>query len=139
MKYNSEEFAAMQAGVQLEKKEASYVLLTAESDIEAGRAIYMGVRNACFTCHGNELQGLVGPNLTDEYWLNGGDVKSIVNSIVVGNIQKGMQPYGMGKAVRLNDEELLQVTSFIISKLGSNPPNPKPVDMTRAKKFEGQY
>lgn len=141
MEYQNEEYAAFlkHGNSAASSAEMEYTLMTDQANLDAGKAIYASTRNACFTCHGNEAQGLVGPNLTDEYWLNGGDIKSIATSIKEGNIQKGMQPYGMGNAVRLSDEELLQVTSYLISLQGSNPPNPKPVDETRAKKFEGSY
>ncbi len=35
--------------------------------IEKGREIFMSTNNLCFTCHGSAGEGLVGPNLTDDY------------------------------------------------------------------------
>ena len=39
---------------------------------------------------------------------------------------KGMMPYGTGKA--LTDEQVLQVASYILSKHGTSPASPKPID-----------
>jgi cytochrome c oxidase cbb3-type subunit 3 len=41
----------------------------------------------------------------------------------------GMLPYGSSK--KLSDEQLLQVASYVISKRGSNPAEPKEIDPAR--------
>ena len=41
------------------------VLMDAES-LTAGRQIYESPRNLCTTCHGQNAQGLVGPNLNEQ-------------------------------------------------------------------------
>jgi hypothetical protein len=40
-------------------------------------------------------------------------------------------PYGGGP--KLTDEQLLQLASFVLSKHGSQPPNPKAIDPARDK------
>ena len=47
----------------------------------------------CAACHGPEGQGLVGPNLTDEYWLHGQKLAEIRHTIEVGVPDKGMVPW----------------------------------------------
>jgi cytochrome c oxidase cbb3-type subunit 3 len=47
-----------------------------------------------------------------------------------------MLPFG--SAQPLTDEEVLQVVSFILTKTGSNPANPKPVDPERDKECRTQ-
>ena len=42
-----------------------------------------------------------------------------------------MLPYGGGP--KLTDEQLLQLASYVLSKRGSHPPNPKAVDPARDK------
>lgn len=111
------------------KPAAAMVLLTDPESIAKGKEIFNGTNNLCFTCHREDLGGMVGPNLTDEYWIHGCSVKEIVTSIVNGFPDKGMLPYGSSN--RLSDEQLLQVVSFIISKQGSNPPDPKPIEEGR--------
>ena len=55
--------------------------LTDAASLDAGKTIFNGSANTCFTCHRNDLGGMVGPNLTDEFWIHGGDLKSIMNTI----------------------------------------------------------
>lgn len=118
------------AGAQ---QQVVYTPLTDATSLEAGKTIFTGATNTCFTCHRNDLGGIVGPNLTDEFWMHGGDLAAIMKSIKTGYPDKGMQPFGTG--ARLSDRQVLQVASFILSMKGSNPQNPKPIDPAREVKF----
>lgn len=56
---------------------------TAENveEIEAGREVFL---TTCAACHGEDATGMqeVGaPNLTDRYWIYGGDLQTIVTSV----------------------------------------------------------
>ena len=135
-KNNPEEYMAKIAGSSFKrtKKEKVFKLRTAAADIERGRKLFMDPKQLCFTCHGNEGQGLVGPNLTDEYWLHGCSVTEIAKNIIKGFPSKGMMPYGSNQ--RLTDDDVEKLTAYIVSIKGSNPANPKAVDMERAKKCE---
>ncbi|GHA56961.1 c-type cytochrome [Pontibacter akesuensis] len=96
----------------------NYEVLTDAVALEAGQAIY----NAnCAACHGQEGQGTVGPNLTDEYWLHGGDVNDIFKTVKYGVPSKGMVPW-QGK---LTKDQMLEVSSYILSLQGTNPANAK--------------
>ena len=64
---------------------------------------------------------MVGPNLTDEYWLHGGEVNEIFKTVKFGVTSKGMVAW-QGK---LSDDQILEVSSFILSVQGSNPANAK--------------
>jgi cytochrome c oxidase cbb3-type subunit 3 len=114
-------------------KEVVYTALTDAASLDAGRTIFNGSANTCYTCHREDLGGMVGPNLTDEFWIHGGDLNSIMKSIKTGFPDKGMQPYGTN--ARLSERQVLQVASYILSLQGSNPPNPKPIDPAREVKF----
>jgi cytochrome c oxidase cbb3-type subunit 3 len=94
------------------------VAFTDEENILLGKTIY---DKNCLACHGPDGGGTVGPNLTDEYWVHGGSTQDIVTIINEGNIAKGMIPW----KTTLNSNEVLQVTSFILSLQGSNPANGK--------------
>jgi len=103
-----------------------HIALTDGPNLAAGEAIFMGDRNLCHTCHRKDLGGLVGPNLTDDKWMHGCTVDQMIANVISGFPPKGMLPFGSTQ--RLNDKELLQVVSFVISRQGSNPTNPKAVD-----------
>ena len=110
------------------------VAFTDAANLAAGQAIFEGQRNLCHTCHRKDLGGLVGPNLTDDLWRHGCSVDEMVQNVTTGFPPKGMLPFGSTQ--RLTDKELLQVVSYVISKRGSNPVNPKPADPTVDKPCE---
>lgn len=76
----------------------------------------------CVACHGNELQGLIGPNLADKYWIRGkGTRMDLVKIIREGVLDKGMPEWDK----ILKKEELYAVAAYILSKKGTMAPNPK--------------
>jgi cytochrome c oxidase cbb3-type subunit 3 len=105
--------------------------LTDSASLERGRAVFEGADNVCASCHRPDLGGMVGPNLTDQYWLHGCSVPDVVRSIKEGYPLKGMMPFGTGKP--LADEQLVQVASYVLSKQGTSPAGPKPIDPERDK------
>jgi len=102
------------------------VLFTDQANLDKGKAIFESTTNLCFTCHRPDLGGMVGPNLTDDYWRHGCTIAEIVKNVTTGFPEKGMLPFGSG--AKLSDEKLLQVVSYVVSKHGSNPPKPKTLD-----------
>jgi len=93
--------------------------LTDEASLAAGKKVW---DTQCFTCHLNDGGGSIGPNMTDEYWIHGGDYASIVHIIKVGVPAKGMIPW----ETTLTPDEIEQVASFIQVKLvGTTPAVPK--------------
>ncbi|NQW30486.1 MAG: c-type cytochrome [Ignavibacteria bacterium] len=111
------------------KASVAAVLLTDQASLEKGKEIFNSTNSLCFTCHREDLGGIIGPNLTDEYWMHGCSLEVIIKNITSGFPEKGMLPYGSSN--KLSDTELLQVASYIVSKKGSNPPDPKPIDAER--------
>ena len=95
-------------------------LLTEKSDLDAGKAIYT---NNCVACHLADGGGGIGPNLTDEYWILGGGIKNVFNTVSEGGrAGKGMIPWKQ----TLKPVEMAQVSSYIIKELGGiTPANPK--------------
>lgn len=92
--------------------------LTEAPKLEAGKAAF--IQN-CAACHGQEGQGVVGPNLTDEFWLHGGDVNDVFKTIKYGVTSKGMVAWQK----KLSDDQILEVASYLLSIQGSNPANAK--------------
>jgi cytochrome c oxidase cbb3-type subunit III len=76
----------------------------------------------CAVCHGPQGQGLIGPNLTDEYWLHGDRPSELVRTITDGVADKGMIPW----KDHLPAPEIAALAAYIGTLQGSNPPNPKP-------------
>jgi cytochrome c oxidase cbb3-type subunit 3 len=100
--------------------DAPLVALTDEESLQKGKELYQ--KHSCYTCHGNVGEGnAIGPNLTDDYWIHGGEFEDIVMILEEGNITKGMQSF-RNLMVR---EQLIQVASYIVSLQGSNPTNAK--------------
>jgi cytochrome c oxidase cbb3-type subunit 3 len=98
--------------------ENTVTLLTSPEDIASGQKLFS---SSCAPCHGPQGQGVVGPDLTDDYWLHGGQVKAIFSTIKYGVPEKGMKSWKDD----FSPKQLAQLTSFIKSIRGSNPPNPK--------------
>jgi cytochrome c oxidase cbb3-type subunit 3 len=86
--------------------------------ISEGAAIFS---TNCLACHGDKGQGVVGPNLTDEYWLHGGKIGSIFKTIKYGVPAKGMISWEK----TLSPKQISAVSNYIKSIKGSNPANPK--------------
>jgi cytochrome c oxidase cbb3-type subunit 3 len=106
-------------------------LLTDADSLAKGRTVFEGPDNVCSSCHRPDLGGMVGPNLTDEYWLHGCSIGEVVESITKGYPLKGMMPFGTGKP--LSEEQVVQVASYVLSKRSSSPAVPKPIDPERDK------
>jgi len=75
----------------------------------------------CMACHRADGGGSVGPNLTDNYWIHGGDIKDIFATIKNG--VPGTSMTSWEKA--LSAKQIGQVSSFVYSLKGTNPPDPK--------------
>ncbi|AXJ02181.1 cytochrome c oxidase cbb3-type subunit 3 [Cyclonatronum proteinivorum] len=110
------------------------VLLTDAASLERGREVFNASTNLCTTCHGQNAQGLVGPDLTNEYWKYGCDMESLMVSISEGFPTRGMPAYG--STVRIGDDDLAKLASYIISLRGTNPAGAKAPDMSRSERCE---
>jgi cytochrome c oxidase cbb3-type subunit III len=75
----------------------------------------------CVVCHRADAGGNIGPNLTDDYWLHGGTVAEINKTINTGVLDKGMPNWGK----MLSPQQVIAVTTYVVSLHGSNPANPK--------------
>jgi cytochrome c oxidase cbb3-type subunit 3 len=86
--------------------------------IDAGKTLF---KANCVACHGPEGQGLVGPNLTDTYWLHGGDIKDVFKTIKYGVVEKGMRSWKED----FSPIQMAQLASFVKSLGGTNPTGAK--------------
>ena len=98
--------------------ESNVEMLSTESDLNAGKAIFV---EKCQQCHAADGGGGVGPNLTDEYWIHGGSIQDIFKTVKYGVPAKGMISWES----QLRPNEMAQVSSYIKSLMGTQPANPK--------------
>lgn len=115
--------AGAQYETQMQVEEAKYAPLRAEAEkkvlealaslsqdpatVAAGKAVFA---KRCAPCHGENAEGRLGPNLTDNTWLYGGDPKSVLETIREG------RPKGMPKwKSELSAEEIQNVAAFVLS------------------------
>lgn len=88
--------------------------------LESGKAVFAS--NNCSSCHRADGGGnTIGPNLTDEYWLHGGSIKSIFTVINKGVLEKGMPAWGKV----MSPKDVRDVAFYVMSLKGTNPPEGK--------------
>ncbi|HMS69007.1 MAG TPA: cbb3-type cytochrome c oxidase N-terminal domain-containing protein [Saprospiraceae bacterium] len=98
--------------------ENSVVALTDEVALREGKAIFT---STCAACHGQAGEGGVGPNFTDKYWIHGGSIKNIFTTVKYGVPEKGMISWQS----QLSPAAMQKVSSYILTLVGTNPPNQK--------------
>lgn len=107
------------AAIQFKDVDVKYdAPLTEESELANAKVIFI---EKCAACHREDGGGSVGPNLTDEAWIHGGDINEVYNTIKHGVIEKGMIPWKND----YNNQQIYEIASYVLSLQGSNPPNPK--------------
>jgi cytochrome c oxidase cbb3-type subunit 3 len=134
----------MKAGDQLKngamgRFEAGIGTLTPSADaavLDSGRQTYA---KFCAPCHRNDGGGLVGPNLTDDYWIHGSTFPDNVKVIWDGVPAKGMITW---KAI-LKPDEIYAVASYIYTLRGAKlatpgkpPENQQPAKPAGPSQFE---
>ena len=75
----------------------------------------------CTSCHGQNLEGNIGPNLTDPNWIHGGGIKNVFRTITNGVPLKGMISW----KTQLTPKNIQAVSSYILSMQNTNPANAK--------------
>jgi cytochrome c oxidase cbb3-type subunit 3 len=118
MKVAEEQLAKAKASNKNLIDESNVTLLTDDSSLGVAAKLYT---SSCAACHGDKGQGLVGPNLTDEYWLHGGSLKDIFSTIKYGVPAKGMIAWKNS----LNAGQIQKLSSYIVSLQGTNPAGAK--------------
>ncbi|MCA9299711.1 MAG: c-type cytochrome [Phycisphaerales bacterium] len=85
-----------------------------EEYLPIGRAVF---KANCVSCHGNDGQGLVGPNLTDDAWKNVKAIEDIATVVANGAAGGAMPAWGR----RLHPNEVVLVSSYVATLRGSKP------------------
>ena len=121
------------------KFESSIATLQPSTDaavLENGRQTYA---KFCAPCHRVDGGGLVGPNLTDDYWIHGSSYADTVKVIWDGVPAKGMITW----KTMLKPEEIQAVASYIYTLRGAKlatpgklPENQAPAKPAGPSQFE---
>jgi cytochrome c oxidase cbb3-type subunit 3 len=77
--------------------------------------------STCASCHRPDGGGDIGPNLTDEYWKNGGTLNDIYKVIKHGVSGTNMIAWGNS----MSPQAMANVASYVLTLQGTNPANPK--------------
>jgi len=93
----------------------------------------------CVPCHGQDAQGVIGPNLTDEYWLHGrGTLLDIYGVVNEGVPAKGMPTWGR----QLPPMDVAKLAAFVGTLRNRHVPGKAPegipVDVAPARSGGGQ-
>ncbi len=106
------------AGMANAVDESNVTALTESGALGEGQLIF---KNVCAACHGQGGEGLIGPNMTDTYWIHGGGIKNVFKVIKYGVPEKGMISWQS----QLSPSDMQKVASYILTLEGTNPPNQK--------------
>jgi cytochrome c oxidase cbb3-type subunit 3 len=109
--YTKARLAAMEKGGEVTEPD---ILALVEDGpmVMAGKAAF--VRN-CSKCNGAQGEGKEGPNLTDNFWLYGGNTMDIYNTIANGT-KKGMPDWGP----KLGKGACKQLTAYVLTLRNTN-------------------
>ena len=86
---------------------APKAFVMSDAAVERGRAIFAA---NCTGCHGKNLEGGIGPNLTDTTWIHGGTPEAVVKTITEGVPAKGMITWGP----ILGPDKINDVAAFVL-------------------------
>ena len=75
----------------------------------------------CAACHGAQGNGLVGPNLTDKYWIHGDSAAAVYKVIAKGVLAKGMPSWG-----HLGEDKMKNAAAYVLTLKGKNIPGKAP-------------
>lgn len=110
--------AASMAPSQSASETIEIKVLTDPTSLANGKAIFDKI---CAVCHLVDGGGLVGPNMTDDYWIHGNTMQDMFNTVTNGVLEKGMISY----KDQYSPQQRLEVLSYIITLHGTTPANPK--------------
>jgi cytochrome c oxidase cbb3-type subunit 3 len=98
--------------------EALVALSKDKTTLDQGKAVFVAT---CVACHRADGGGVVGPNLTDDFWLHGAAPDKVLKTITAGIPDKGMPAWGP----QLGADRTRAVTAYVISLRGTNVANGK--------------
>lgn len=118
--YNAEkaEQDAREAAIPVD--DGTIIAIAAKSDMmEKAQGIFT---SQCAACHKPDGSGLIGPNLTDSFWLHGNKPSEIYSTISKGVAAKGMPTWGP----LLGAEKVKMMAAYVTTLKGKNLPGKAP-------------
>lgn len=116
---DKEAFLANPANATANKINESNIVQSKDPAVlKSGAALFS---THCPPCHGEHAQGIVGPNLTDKYWLHGGTIKDVFKTIKLGVPEKGMISWEK----TMNAQQISDIANYVLSLQGTNPAGAK--------------
>lgn len=94
------------AEVRWPSRPAAVATVATPEAVDAGKAVFQA---NCVGCHGADMHGGVGPDLTDATWIHGGTLPEITTTITKGVPEKGMLTWGP----ILGPEKVAQVAAYV--------------------------
>lgn len=91
---------------------------TEQTVLARGRSVFTA---NCVVCHGQNGEGLIGPNLCDDFWIHGPTYADSLHTIREGVPAKGMISW----KTMLKPADITAVASYIYTLRGTTPPNAK--------------
>jgi cytochrome c oxidase cbb3-type subunit 3 len=89
--------------------------------LDQGQAVYKGI---CVQCHGQNGEGLIGPNLTDNHYKNLTDLEGMLD-VLHNGAANGAMPAQKGI---LNENEIALVVGYVASLRGQMLDGPRGVE-----------
>ncbi len=113
--------AVAQGSMDVAEESELLALVGDPAAVAEGREAYA---TTCAACHGDQAQGVIGPNLTDDRWLHGGDPVAIYTSIRGGITaddalirgSAGMPAWGP----QLGEDRVRAVVAYLLSIRDTN-------------------
>jgi cytochrome c oxidase cbb3-type subunit 3 len=110
--------------------DALRALAAIPTEVEEGRAQFL---QTCSVCHRQDGGGMIGPNLTDAYWLHGGQPIDVYRTVHDGVPAKGMPAWSQV----LKPDQMTSVVAFVLSLRGTSPKDGKGPEGIRADSAAG--
>ena len=117
--------AQMAAQMEAISEEDLMALASNQEMVAKGSEIFTA---NCVACHAQGGVGLVGPNLTDGYWIHGSGAREVFGVVSEGILAKGMPAW---KPV-LGPSNVQAVTAYVLSLKDTNVPGKAPEGVNAA-------
>ena len=101
---------ALEAGID---NEFFTMMSQSEDKVAEGREIFV---KHCVACHLDQGQGMVGPNLTDGYWVHGCEPMQMMKTVNEGVAAKGMPAW----LNQLGPTRVQTVVAYVLTLQGTN-------------------